>query len=162
MKETGKAPSGFGLWPVVNGENYDLRDGNVQNYLERIEGMRRLFRTDEYLHGMVEAPGSRGVLTSQEALRGSIPSPRNISTGMEKMGFVRVKGFDFYRPWDRTAVFDLHPGNLLKSKKGRLLVYDAIVAKAWPELHEVMMKKIKDSGGGLKYGPRPPQPPEAP
>lgn len=115
-------------------------------YLNRLVLSNRLFDDEVKLVGVARGAEGLVVLTTQPTIVGAA------ATGGEMLEFFASRRFDhlpgfcaghkgslsFYRDLDQVAVFDAHPANFIRDRRGIILPIDGVVVQADDELAAVL------------------------
>lgn len=127
-------PGRFG-YTIVAGPVYPgLAPALTGEYLARLLLSNTHFGDDVQLEGVAREGGQMVVFTSQPTVVGVAAAPEEIVAFMERRRLMRLDGVEighrgalcFYRDLDQLAVFDVHPANVLKDLKDRVLPIDTI------------------------------------
>jgi hypothetical protein len=136
-------------------------------YFHRLALIQTLFPETAYeFLGFIKTPGGKlAAVTRQKSVEGRPATVDEISAEMKKRGYERVKVgesyHDYYNPRTGIVIGDLHTGNAVVTKEGRLAVFDAQPFMAMEEDFRPSTSRSPITGetvggGFLQRFPKPP------
>jgi hypothetical protein len=111
--------------------------------LGRLRLANTVFGDEIVLHAVLsDEYGTVSVITSQPHRSGEDATPDFVADAMRAMGFLPLESpFAYYRAADSIAVFDLHPGNVIR--RGDVLrFFDAIIYQPTGRLKEIIQRQV--------------------
>lgn len=111
-------------------------------YLNRLLLSNRVFDDEVKLVGVTLEPDGMVVVTTQPTIVGTAASLEDMLDFFARRRFAPLPGFcagykgslSFYRDLDQVAVFDAHPANFIRDRRGIILPIDGVVVQADDEL----------------------------
>lgn len=142
-KWTKPSLSGYTVDWTEDGEPW-LRNARPQEYLKRLLAQNRLLQDDIRLEGVWRDPRGWRIVTSQPDVPGSLATMEQIHSGLESLGFVRLRwdgiGYEHSTSWRLgwMCVWDVHPANVVRAASGLIVPVDVIITPlpgGWPPCH---------------------------
>lgn len=83
------------------------------------------------------------IVISQPLMRGEAAEPAAITVWMRSLGFVPVGRKTYWNAAEGIAIFDAHPGNVLRIPDGRLCPIDIVPCIAATQMISFMNERVK-------------------
>ena len=118
-------------------------------YLDRLLLANRIFNDNICLVGATTEAEGLVIVTTQPTVVGVAAPREDMISYFTQRHFTLIPNFfagyrgslSFYRDLDQMAVFDAHPANFLKDRRGIILPIDAVLVQAGDEL-AVMLAEL--------------------
>jgi Serine/Threonine/Tyrosine Kinase found in polyvalent proteins len=129
--------------PIV-GSNIVSYAASPHEYLDRVRLNNENFGDDQRYHGVWLTPEGEpgGIVISQPFVKGTPPTPEQVSDYMRGRGFHEVDLGTWFRPSDNVLVTDAHNGNFFV-KNGELVPVDMQTKVATPAERAEAMRAMK-------------------
>lgn len=145
-------PGRYGFTVVAGPVYPGLAQALPGEYLERLRLCNEHFGDTVRLEDVTREGGEMVVFTSQPTVVGTGADPEEVAAFMEMRWLRRLDGIRlghqgaacFYRDLDNLAVFDAHPGNILKDRDGVILPIDLVAVTADEKLAEQLERAVAD------------------
>jgi hypothetical protein len=112
-------------------------------YLDRLALTDQMFCDGTKVIGLLAHKSGPRILTSQPLIVGNRPEPEAIIAWMRSIGFVAVGRKTYWNAAEGLAIFDAHPGNVLRIPDGRLCPIDIVPCIADAEMTSFMNQRVK-------------------
>ena len=121
----------------------DLVQATPLEYLTRLAHVNQLFDDQTRVLGAVMHASGPRVVTAQPVLRGELADQKAIIAWMGSLGFVAVGRKTYWNAAERLAIFDAHPGNVLRIPDGRLCPIDIVPCVADDLMASFLNQRVK-------------------
>lgn len=112
-------------------------------YLTRLALVNQLFRDDNRILGAILHSSGAKVVSAQPMIRGDHAEKEEVIEWMRSLGFAAAGQKTYWNAKEGLAIFDAHPGNVLRIPDGRLCPIDTIPCIADARMTSFLNQRVK-------------------
>ena len=107
-------------------------------YLDRLNLQNLIFNDDIRLERVVVKNGQPVIVTSQPAIKGTVPTQAAIDETMEAKGFEKLTPGAYYDAVDGLLLYDLFPKNAMQAADGVIYPFDPVIQRIQADFAEFL------------------------
>jgi hypothetical protein len=136
-------PGSYGHVGSCRWGKLELVQAKPLEYLDRLAFSDDLFGDGTTVLGAIAHESGLRIVTAQPLIVGTRPSGEDIISWMHSLGFAAAGQKTYWNAAEGLAIFDAHPGNVLKVPGGRLCPIDIIPCLADAPMRSFLNQKAK-------------------
>ncbi|HEX2747366.1 MAG TPA: hypothetical protein VHM91_05135 [Verrucomicrobiales bacterium] len=121
----------------------ELVQAKPLEYLARLDLVNQLFRDDNRILGAIRHSSGARIVSAQPMIRGDHAEKGEVIEWMRSLGFAAAGQKTYWNANEGLAIFDAHPGNVLRIPDGRLCPIDIIPCIADARMASFLNQRVK-------------------